>query len=78
MGRRGRWSLIHELGHRAAAWAAAAIPQLAALTAEAPRPGIVDVPEQWLVLATCRDENQQVEMLERLRREGVECRALVA
>jgi hypothetical protein len=35
------------------------------------------VPEQWLVLVTCRDEKQQVELLERFRREGVECRALV-
>jgi len=57
---------------------AAANPELAALTAEAPRPGIVDVPEQWLVLVTCRDEKQQVELLEGFRREGVECRALVA
>ena len=77
MGRRGRWSLIHELGHRAAAWEAAANPALAALTAETPRPGIVDVPEQWLVLVTCRDEKQQVELLERFRREGVECKALL-
>jgi hypothetical protein len=61
-----------------AAWEAAANPALAALTAEAPRPGIVDVPEQWLVLVTCRDEKQQVELLERFRREGVECRALVS
>ena len=60
-----------------AAWEAAANPQLAALTAD-DRPGIVDVPEQWLVLVTCRDEKQQVELLERFRREGVEGRALVS
>ncbi len=63
---------------RASRREAAANPQLAALLAEAPRPGIVDVPEQWLVLVTCRDEKQQVELLERFRREGVECRALVS
>ncbi len=61
-----------------AAWDAAANPELAAPSAAAERPGIVDVPEQWLVLVTCRDEKQQVEMLERFRREGVECRALVS
>jgi len=38
----------------------------------------VDVPEQWLVLVTYRDEKQQVELLERFRREGVECRALLS
>jgi hypothetical protein len=53
------------------------IRALAALAAEAEKPGIVDVPEQWLVLVTCRDEKQQVEVLERFRREGVECRAPV-
>ena len=42
------------------------------------RPVIVNVPEQWLVLVTCRDEKQQVELLERFGREGVECRALVS
>ena len=53
-------------------------PQPAALTAEAPRPGIVEVPEQWLVLVTCRDEKQQVTLLERFQREGLECKALVS
>ncbi len=41
-------------------------------------PGIVDVPEQWLVLVTCRDENHHVELLEGFRRKGVECKALVS
>jgi hypothetical protein len=36
------------------------------------------IPEQWLVLVTCRDEKEQVEMLERFRREGLECRALLS
>ena len=60
-----------------AAWEAAANPELAALTA-APRPGEQDIPEQWLVLVTCRDEKQQVELLERFRREGLECKALLS
>jgi hypothetical protein len=33
--------------------------------------------EQFLVLVTCRDEQQQVELLERFGGEGLECRALV-
>ena len=37
------------------------------------------MPEQWLVLVTCRNEKQQVELLERFRREGgVECKALLS
>src|SRR5262249_11854011 len=34
------------------------------------------IPEQYLVLVVCRDEAQQVELLERFRGEGLECRAL--
>jgi hypothetical protein len=34
--------------------------------------------EQFLVLITCQDEKHQVELLERLSREGLECRALLA
>jgi hypothetical protein len=60
-----------------AAWEASANPQLAALASD-DRKGIVDVPEQWLVLVTCRDEKQQVELLERFGREGLECRALMS
>ena len=61
-----------------AAWEAAANPQLAALLAEPPRPGIIDVPEQWLVLVTCRDEKEQAALLERLQREGLACKALLS
>jgi hypothetical protein len=43
-----------------AAWKAAANPELGALTAQAPRPGIVDVPKQWLVLVTGREKEAQV------------------
>jgi hypothetical protein len=35
-------------------------------------------PEQFLVLVGCRDERQQVELLERFTREGLECKALLA
>ena len=48
----------------------------AALTAE-PAPEAVMGPEQFLVLVTCRDEGQQVELLRRLSGEGMECRALM-
>jgi hypothetical protein len=61
-----------------AAWDAAANPELARLLTEPPRPGIVNVPEQWLVLVTCRDEKQQTELLARFQREGLECKALVS
>ena len=40
--------------------------------------GPESIPEQYLVLVTCRDEKQQVELLERFGREGLECRALLA
>jgi hypothetical protein len=36
------------------------------------------IPEQYLVLVTCRDEKQQVELLERFRGEGLECKALLS
>ena len=35
-------------------------------------------PEQWLVLVTCRDEQHQIEVLERCQEEGLEARALMA
>jgi len=58
-----------------AAWQAAA--QKALEPPSEPR----DIPgwkEQFLVLVTCRDEKEQVELLERFCREGLECRALVS
>jgi hypothetical protein len=36
------------------------------------------VKEQFLVLVTCRDEKQQVELPERFSAEGLECKALVS
>ena len=55
-----------------AAWeaTAAAAPAAPAATAAPPPPGPRDVPEQFLILVTCRDERRQVELLERFRREG--------
>jgi hypothetical protein len=35
-------------------------------------------PAQYLVLVTCRDEQQQVELLQRFHAEGLECRALLS
>ena len=32
--------------------------------------------EQWLILITCRDENHQTEILDRLIKENIECKAL--
>lgn len=36
-----------------------------------------DIQKQWMVLVECRDEEQQVELIERLQREGYEVRALL-
>jgi hypothetical protein len=36
------------------------------------------IPEQYLVLVTCRDEQQQVELLERFQEEGLVCKALLS
>jgi hypothetical protein len=34
------------------------------------------IPEQFLILVTCRDEKQQVELLGRFSKEGLECRVM--
>ena len=51
-------------------------PDLAALTAP-----LADqargIPEQYLVLVTCRNEQHQIELLERFQREGIDCKALI-
>jgi hypothetical protein len=36
------------------------------------------VPEQYLVVITCRDEKQQVELLQRFQGEGLACKALLS
>jgi hypothetical protein len=45
---------------------------------EEPRRGFTDCPEQWLVLITCRDEQHQVELLQRFQTEGLPARALIS
>jgi hypothetical protein len=35
------------------------------------------IPEQWLILVTCRDEKQQVELLGRFKEAGLQCKLLV-
>ncbi len=58
-----------------AAWRAAAEAALAAC----PEPQQVAMgPEQFLVLVTCRDERQQVELLRRFRSEGLDCKVLLS
>jgi hypothetical protein len=60
-----------------AAWEATANANLAALTTPPP-PGLQSIPEQYLILLTCRDEKQQGELLERFRGDGLECKALLS
>jgi hypothetical protein len=43
-----------------------------------PEPTVGGSREQYLILITCRDEQQQIELLERLGGEGMECRAMVS
>ena len=57
-----------------AAWQAAAE---AAAQARPPR-SLDSIPEQFLVLITCRDERHQVELLQRFQREGLPCKALIS
>jgi len=58
-----------------AAWEAAAAGVLSP-SADSPRREVTMGPRQFLVLITCRDEKQQVELLERFIAEGMDCRAL--
>src|SRR5262245_31872972 len=60
-----------------AAWRTAAEVGRQAME-EHPLPGAMRLPEQYLILVTCRDEKQQVGLLERFRGEGLDCRALLA
>jgi hypothetical protein len=43
----------------------------------AARPVPAHVEAQYFVILTCRDEAQQVELLQRFQGEGLECRALL-
>ena len=60
-----------------AVWEAAARASLEG-PAGRERPEVEAVPEQWYVLVTCRDEKEQVALLERLGALGLECRALLS
>jgi hypothetical protein len=60
-----------------AAWEAAAQECLKAESASG-KPQGAEVPEQFLILVTCRDERHQVELLGRFQGEGLECRALLS
>jgi hypothetical protein len=59
----------------AAAWQATLEGHLAALSGPPSAPAAC--PAQCLILITCRDEKQQVELLERLGSEGLACKALL-
>ena len=52
-----------------AAWQAAAE---GALTEEKERRSFDSIPEQFLLLVACRDEKQQVELLQRIHDEGIQ------
>ncbi len=60
-----------------AVWEAMAEASLA-VSETGEREGITAIPEQFLILITCSDEKQQVELLRRFQSEGMECRALVS
>jgi len=49
-----------------------------AAVAEKPSQGLDGLAEQWLVLITCRDEQHQVELLQRFQAEGLPCKALLS
>jgi hypothetical protein len=60
-----------------AAWQAAANAVLTQEPTKA-RWGDPELPEEWYVLITCRDEQHQVELLGRLQAEGLTCKAVLA
>jgi hypothetical protein len=60
-----------------AAWQAAAEAALAPPD-PSPRPPVDLGVAQYLVLVTCRDERHQVEVLQRLAGDGLECRAVLS
>src|SRR5262245_58582720 len=59
-----------------AAWRAEAEAALSRWEGE--KAGPEEVPPQFLVLVTCRDERQQTELLARFVTEGLECKALLS
>jgi hypothetical protein len=61
-----------------AAWQAAAEASLAKAARPAPARDVTAIPEQYLILLTCRSEHHQVELLGRFRAAGLDCRALLS
>ena len=43
-----------------------------------PAKGFKTITEQYLILVTCRDEKEQVQLLGRFKEEGRECKAVLA
>jgi hypothetical protein len=60
-----------------AAWQAAANAVLTQEPAK-PRWGGKELPQEFYVLITCRDEQDQVELLGRLQAEGLKCKAVLS
>jgi len=60
----------------AAAWQATVEGSLGAF--RAPAPAAAAYPAQYLILVTCRDEKQQMELLAQFGGEGLECKALLS
>jgi hypothetical protein len=58
------------------AWDAASAALAAPAVAE--RPHYDAVPEQFLILLTCRDEHHQADLLRRFQSEGLDCKALLS
>jgi hypothetical protein len=61
-----------------AAWQAAADASLTKAARPMPSRDVAAIPEQYLILLTCRSEQHQVELLGRFKVEGLECRALLS
>jgi hypothetical protein len=62
------------------AWREAAEASLRQSPPPPPSPprAVTGWPAQFVILVTCRDERQQVELLERFHTEGLECRAILS
>ena len=61
-----------------AAWEAAAQKAMEERPPGRPPRQYDSIPEQYLVLVTCRDERHQAEVIERLLKEGLNCKALIS
>jgi hypothetical protein len=48
------------------------------LLAPDPAPAVTELAEQFLVLVTCKDEREQLDILAQLKTEGRDCKALLA